>query len=97
MKNNILNGINSSKTGLDACRVLFDHVFADSPINDYQFEVLSSMFGEAQMAAHALLHLHSIMVLPDSSSLQLAFDAVKEKFIKTSQEVLYSSNPSIDA
>jgi hypothetical protein len=97
MKNRILDDINSSKNGLEACRVLFDHVFAESPINESQFEILSSMFGEAQMAAHALLHLHSTLVLPDSSSLQDAFDAVKEKFIKTSQEVLYSSNPSIDA
>lgn len=93
----LMNRLKLTSNGTEACRVLIDACFSDSVLSDSQFSVLVDMFGEPDLASHALLHLHSMMVVEDMWEMNEVYNVLYEKFVSASPEMVTILNPSIIA
>jgi hypothetical protein len=93
--NELIQKLKSTTTGRDVCRVLLDTCFADKELSEPQLDVLVDMFGEPDLASHALLHLHSLTMIEDMWEMNEVYSIIYEKFVSDSAEMVTLLNPSI--
>lgn len=93
----LANKIKSSKDADEACRILVYEAMKEEPLSEGQFGVLKEIFGSAELASYALLHLHSTLTLPDIKDLNLVYTELYDKFVHSSPESVAFLNSPIPA